>query len=137
MTAERKVVVVGSGAAALSAAVSAAVEGAEVTVLEASDYIGGTSGISGGVAWVPANHVMEAAGTSDSPGAALEYLRAIDLGDTNTAAAESYVRNGARVLRAIEEHSTIRWQQMLFPDYTAEFEGSNTVGRGMEVYPVA
>jgi 3-oxosteroid 1-dehydrogenase len=137
MTAGTKVVVVGSGAAALAAALSAAVAGAEVTVLEAAEYIGGTSGISGGVAWVPANHVMEAAGTHDTPEAALEYLHAIGLGDTNAVAAEAYVRNGARVIRAIEENSTLRWQQMLFPDYTAEFPGSNTVGRGVEIFPVA
>jgi 3-oxosteroid 1-dehydrogenase len=137
MAADKKVVVVGSGAAGLSAALSAAVAGAEVTVLEAAEYIGGTSGISGGVAWVPANHAMEAAGTEDSPEAAIEYLRAIGLGDSDAAVAEAYVRNGARAIRAIEENSALRWQQMIFPDYTAEFPGSNTVGRGVEIYPVA
>jgi len=49
------VVVVGSGAAALSAALSAAVGGAQVTVLERAEKFGGTSAISGGGMWLPGN----------------------------------------------------------------------------------
>ena len=51
------VVVVGSGAAALAAALSAAVRGARVTVLERADLFGGTSAISGGGMWLPCNGI--------------------------------------------------------------------------------
>ena len=50
------VVVVGSGAAALAAAIVAHDRGAQVLVVEKSDEIGGTSAVSGGVLWMPGNH---------------------------------------------------------------------------------
>ncbi len=73
---EVDVIVVGSGAAGLAAALTAAVGGARVLVLEKSRLIGGTSAMSGAGTWVPANHHMLAAGLDDSPDQALTYLRA-------------------------------------------------------------
>lgn len=56
------VVVVGSGAAGLAAALAASVEGAKVVVLEKSPTLGGTTAMSSAGTWVPANHHMLAAG---------------------------------------------------------------------------
>ena len=70
------IIVVGSGAAALSAALTAAHGGASVTVLEKSDKVGGTSAMSGAGIWIPANHLAKAAGIADSEQEALTYLRA-------------------------------------------------------------
>src|SRR5215216_2348107 len=70
------VVVVGSGAAGLAAALTAAVGGARVTVLEKAAVLGGTTAMSGAGIWIPANHHMRAAGLDDSPDEALAYLRA-------------------------------------------------------------
>ena len=53
--AETDVVVLGSGAAGLSAALTAGVGGAAVTVLEGSPLFGGTSAVSGGGMWLPGN----------------------------------------------------------------------------------
>lgn len=132
-----KVVVLGSGAAGLSAALSAAVAGAEVTVLEAAPYIGGTTGISGGVAWIPANPWMAAGDAADTPEAALEYLRAVGIGDHDAARTEAYVHAGPHVAAEVEAHTPLRWQQMVFPDYQAEFPGAHLGGRGIEIMPVA
>ena len=52
---ETDVVVLGSGAAGLSAALTAGVGGAAVTVLEGSPLFGGTSAVSGGGMWLPGN----------------------------------------------------------------------------------
>jgi 3-oxosteroid 1-dehydrogenase len=70
------VLVLGSGGAALTAAVTAAVEGRRVTVLEKAPVLGGTTAISGGGVWVPNNHHVGEVGVSDSREEALTYMRA-------------------------------------------------------------
>src|SRR3954447_10775604 len=73
---ESDIVVIGSGAAALACALTAAVGGARVVVLEKAAVLGGTTAMSGAGIWIPANHHMLAAGMADSPAEALNYLRA-------------------------------------------------------------
>lgn len=71
---EADVVVLGSGAAGLSAAATAAALGGEVLILESSDRWGGTSAISGGGIWVPGNPFMAELGEQDSEAEAMAYL---------------------------------------------------------------
>src|SRR5258708_29892496 len=59
---EADIVVVGSGAAALAAALTVSVGGARVVILEKSLVLGGTTAMSGAGTWIPANHHMLAAG---------------------------------------------------------------------------
>ena len=68
---EADVLVVGSGGAAFSAAVTAAVEGASVIMFERNDHIGGTTGASGGTAWIPKNISLRGYGVHDSRDEAL------------------------------------------------------------------
>ena len=63
---EFDVVVIGSGTG-LVAALAARVAGAEVVVLEKRKIVGGTTGHSGGVAWIPNNNVMKKEGLADDP----------------------------------------------------------------------
>lgn len=74
---ETDVVVVGSGAGALTAAITACDEGAEVLVVEKTDQIGGTSAMSGGVLWLPNSPLISGAGGEDSAEQAREYMRAV------------------------------------------------------------
>ena len=76
-------VVVGSGAAGLSAALGAAAAGADVVVLERDETVGGTTALSGGVVWMPASDAMRAAGIDDSPSDARRYLDTLATGDTD------------------------------------------------------
>ena len=76
-------IVAGSGAAGLTAAAVAAAEGARVLLLERGPLLGGTTAISGGMVWIPANHKMAQAGLADSADQAHDYL-------AHTLAAVSY-----------------------------------------------
>ena len=60
------VAVLGSGAAALTAALLAHDEGATVGVFEKADTVGGTSAWSGGMVWIPNNPHMAELGIADS-----------------------------------------------------------------------
>ena len=60
------VLVVGSGAAGLSAAVTAAVHGASVMVAEKASVLGGTSAWSGGWLWIPRNPLARAEGIDEA-----------------------------------------------------------------------
>jgi len=131
------VVVLGSGAAGLAAAVAAASAGARVTVLEATATVGGTTALSGGVAWVPVNHRAAEAGFEDDAGSALTYLRGLQLGDTDDLLLERFVDRGAAVLEAIERTTPIRWRAIGYPDYHAPRPGGRTGGRSVEPDPIA
>ena len=68
------VVVVGSGAAGFSAAVTAAVRGCSVIVLERADWVGGTTAKAGATYWIPNNPLMRDKGLTDPRDGALRYM---------------------------------------------------------------
>lgn len=76
-TIETDVLVIGSGAGALIAAITAHDQGAKVLVVEKTDQFGGTSAMSGGVLWLPNSPLIAAAGGQDSADEAREYMRAV------------------------------------------------------------
>jgi 3-oxosteroid 1-dehydrogenase len=71
---ETDVVVVGTGAAAFSAAVTASQAGADVVILEKAENPGGTTLISGNGYWIPNNSKMRAKGLTDPKPDALKLM---------------------------------------------------------------
>ena len=71
------VVVVGTGAAGLSAALAAKAQGANVLVVEKASVAGGTTAMSGGCIWAPRHHYAVGLGVRDSREAVLDYIRAV------------------------------------------------------------
>ncbi|WP_216906395.1 FAD-dependent oxidoreductase [Nocardia noduli] len=129
------VVVLGSGAAGLTAALSAAVNGAEVALFEKSATIGGTSAVSGGIAWIPA-HRRSPDGELTAE-AALSYLRAQAFGSMDDELVDTFVRTGAAMVDFVEEHSGVRFEIADgFPDYKPELPGGRPTG-GRSLSPVA
>src|SRR4051794_41600904 len=77
---EFDVVVVGSGAAGMVAALTAAHQGLSTLVVEKAAHYGGSTARSGGGVWIPNNEVLKRDGVSDTPDAARTYLHGI-IGD--------------------------------------------------------
>jgi len=102
-----RVVVVGSGAAGLGAALAAVDAGASVTVLERDVLLGGTTAISGGIVWAPANRWQLASGISDSPEAALAYLQSLAMGDVDHELMAAFVTDVVRVVEEIERRTPL------------------------------
>lgn len=131
---EADVVVIGSGAAGLAAALAAADGGAEVVVLEASARWGGSTAVSGGQVWAPANHRMLEAGFADSAEEALTYCRTVAPG-RDDALVETFVRTVPEVVRFVEERTPIRFTPVpSYPDTFVELPGGKTA-RHVEVSP--
>lgn len=68
------VVIVGSGAAAFAAAITARSKGSEVVMVEKADKIGGTTRRSGGGYWIPNNQFQKLAGYKDNKDDAFRYM---------------------------------------------------------------
>jgi len=88
------VVVLGSGAAGLVAALAAADAGASVGLFEKADAIGGTTALSGGTTWIPVNPHQAAAGVRDSREEALAYLASLSPGVIDPGLAAALVDTG-------------------------------------------
>jgi succinate dehydrogenase/fumarate reductase flavoprotein subunit len=67
--------VVGSGAAGMSAAVTAGHNGLNVLIVEKEPRFGGTTARSGGWLWIPGTSLARAWGINESPDQARTYLR--------------------------------------------------------------
>lgn len=129
------VLVVGSGAAGLVAALSARASGARVQVIDSGSRFGGTTALGGGRVWIPANGTPENAG--DSAEAASSYLRKIfDIRYPEMI--ESFVASAPEMRHFVEAHSPHRFVVCPnYPDYHQDLPGSTTGGRAFDVAPIA
>lgn len=123
------VLVLGSGAAGMTAALAAHEAGATVRLLERADHVGGTSAISGGVIWVANNPRMQAAGMADSREEALAYFRALDHGDLVDDTLEAFVDKGPEALAFLEGIDALKVALLDgYPDYYLDRPGAKPDG---------
>jgi succinate dehydrogenase/fumarate reductase flavoprotein subunit len=126
---EFDVIVLGTGAAGLVAAVSAAERGARVGLFERSDLVGGTTAMSGGVIWMPNNHHMADLGLADTRDDALAYLHSLSLGYLDPTVAEAFVDEGPKAVQWVEEHTPCRFFVVDgYPDYHPDHPGGRPGG---------
>src|ERR1700744_3687826 len=126
---EYDVVVLGTGAAGLTAAIRAHAGGADVGLFEKSDQIGGTAAWSGGMAWIPGNPHMEAGDAIDRRAETLTCLASLSNDMIDARAAETFVDQGPDVVRWLEANSPVRFYSIAgFPDYHPENPGAKTPG---------
>src|SRR5690625_2744725 len=104
---EVDLLVMGSGAAGMSAAVRGHDLGMDVLLLESSDQYGGSTAMSGGVCWWPNDQHMQARGREDNGAGALECLVAITRGKIEEDRRKEYITQSQRMLNYLEDHTHV------------------------------
>jgi succinate dehydrogenase/fumarate reductase flavoprotein subunit len=123
------VVVLGTGAAGLCAAVAAADAGARVGLFEKGDLVGGTTALSSAVAWLPANKYAAEAGVTDSREEGLAYLAALSHGMILPELAEAFVDTVPELVDWLETSTPLQLRLVAgFPDYHPEHPGGKPKG---------
>ena len=126
---EHDVVVLGTGAAGLVAALAAAEAGASVGLYERADVVGGTTALSGAIVWVPNNHHMVEHGLSDSFEEALEYVCSLSFGLIDPDLAAAFVESAAEAVEFVESASPLRFHVVEeYPDYHSDRPGGKPKG---------
>ena len=136
MESEYDVVVVGSGAAGLSAALTCRVAELSVVVLEKTAYFGGSTAISGGAVWIPENPHMASVGHTDSREKALTYLQGTVGPHLRADMIGAFLRNGPEMVRFFEDNTEVHFiPRAVSPDYKPELAGAASGGRTIDPAP--
>lgn len=136
MTVECDLLVIGSGAAGLSAAVTAAHHGLRVIVAEKDMVLGGTTAWSGGWIWAPGNPVCARAGTRDSRDAAEIYLRAVLGAYFHPQRIRAFLTWAPRMVAFFETQTALAFEPgTLIPDTYGHLPGAGTGGRSVIAAP--
>jgi succinate dehydrogenase/fumarate reductase flavoprotein subunit len=129
---EFDVVVIGSGAAGLTCAITAATHKLSVLVLEKDDKVGGTTAISAGCAWIPSSkHNPE----TDVEENVVAYMRNLTGERVDLALLRAYIENGSAAVDFLERNTCVRWRVFAGLDYGTETPGA-AVRPGRVLEPV-
>lgn len=130
------VLVVGTGASGMSAAVTAAYEGLKVLVVDKAPVYGGTTARSGGWLWIPGTKLAKEQGISEPAGAARAYLQHETTTHFDAARVDAFIENGPKAIDFFTEKTCLQFDMPpVFPDYHAEAPGGQPGGRSMVTRP--
>jgi succinate dehydrogenase/fumarate reductase flavoprotein subunit len=129
------VIVVGSGAAGLSCAITAKKRGLDVVVLEKEPVFGGTTALSGGVLWIPLNHHGMKQNPQDTVELVHTYMQQETGGFYDPLAVQSFVENGAKMVDFFERETEMQFVPTLYPDYHPDVPGGAAIGRSILAKP--
>jgi succinate dehydrogenase/fumarate reductase flavoprotein subunit len=132
---ETDLLVIGGGAAGMTAALVGALEGLSTVLCEKSEFVGGTTATSAGTVWIPGNHQGIAAGVPDSIDAARTYLAALLGPDADDPRLVAYLASGPDVLDDLARRSSVRFvAPPIHPDYR-QLPGAAVGGRALGIVP--
>jgi len=130
---EFDLLVTGSGAGGMAAALAAKLKGLDSVVLEKTEYYGGSTALSGGGLWIPDNYLMAQAGIHDSLEDARTYMDNTVGDRVQKAKQEAYITRGREMLVYLRDNSHAKFQIMVgYPDYYPEKPGATIGGRALE-----
>jgi len=130
------VLVVGSGASGLSAAVTAASRGLKVLVVEKEACFGGTTARSGGWLWIPGTRLATEQGLHEPAGAARRYLEHEATTHFDAVRVDAFLAHGPEAIAFFTSQTCLQFDMPpVFPDYHAEAPGGLPGGRSMVTRP--
>ncbi|QCY10378.1 FAD-dependent oxidoreductase [Pseudomonas sp. MPC6] len=130
------VLIIGSGAAGLSAAVTAAWHGLNVIVVEKDSVFGGATAWSGGWAWVPCNPLARRAGIVEDVEQPRTYLKH-ELGERyEPTMINAFLEAGPRMVAFFEQHTSLQFADgNAIADIHGDTPGAGTGGRSVIAAP--
>src|SRR3954451_21219879 len=128
--------VVGSGAAGMSAAITARNRGLNVLIAEKEAKFGGTTARSGGWLWIPGTSLARAWGIVEDADQARTYLRHEAGNAFDAARVDAFLSEGPEAVDFFTSQTRLQFDMpLVFPDYHAEAPGGAQGGRSMVTRP--
>lgn len=127
-------VIIGSGGGSMCAALMAQQLGKKALIIEKQDKVGGSTGYSGGVWWVPNNAVMKRHGVQDSYERARQYMDSTvtyDGPSTSPIRREAFLKTGPIMVDFLERKGMAFEYADGWSDYYDELPGGEPRGRSL------
>lgn len=129
-------IVIGSGAGGLAAALFAAIEGGRVLLVERTEFLGGTTALSAATTWVPLNPHSGEVTADDDRAKASRFLDGVVGDHAPKALREAFLDAGPSAIATLEARSQVRFRPYAtHPDYEQDVEGATLRGRALEPLP--
>lgn len=129
--------VIGSGAGGMATAVTAAVLGLDVVVIEKERHFGGTTAWSGGWMWIPRNPLARAAGIEEDEETIRTYLRHELGADYDEALVTTLLEQGPRMVSFFQRETAVDFiDGNQIPDFHGKAPGAGSGGRSLCAKPV-
>lgn len=135
MTKDFDLLVVGSGAAGLTCAITAKKRGLTVAVLEKEPVFGGTTALSGGVLWIPLGPHGRQQNPADTREAVRTYLMQESGRFYDEATAQAFIEHGPAMVDFLQRETQMQFVPTLYPDYHCDAPGGAQVGRSILAAP--
>ena len=130
------VLVVGSGAGGLSAAITAQYLGCEVIVIEKQAVFGGTTARSGGWLWVPGNPLAAREQAADSIENARTYIAHAAGNHFDAGRVDAFLTNAGAMVSFFEKNTEVKFAfGKDYPDYHPDHPGGAEQGRSLHTLP--
>lgn len=127
--------IIGSGTG-ISAALAGHEKGLKSLIIEKTEYVGGSTALSGGAFWIPANPILKAGGSKDTLEKAKEYLEGLVKNDAPAIRWQTLLDNGSATIEMLQRTTPMKffWAKG-YSDYHPEMPGGDALGRTCECRP--